>query len=398
MPVKIDNVVLYYVLFTSKRCTFMLTKVLLVYSLFIVLSFTSCMGKDNQQPALNESGIPTGSLAEAGVDSLITNKIDTAIRNGAYPNIHSLLISRNGKLLYEKYWPGKDQAWGDDLGVINHAKDSLHDIRSISKSIVSACIGIAMQQGKIKNVEQKVFDFFPEYERFDTGWKSSLTIKHLLTMSSGLKWNEDLPYDNPENSEIRMTSSSDPIEYVLSQPMDFAPGKVWKYNGGTTQLLAAIIEKTTGKKVDLYAKENLFQPLGIRFQWIKYPGTNLPAAASGLRLRSRDLLKFALVYSNQGMWNDKRIVPEQWIKESFQRQISRPQGGYYGYQFWIWDDTIQNKPRHIVACVGNGDQRIFFDKDSDLIVVVTAGNYNKWDIKNNADALIKDYVYPALTR
>ena len=118
------------------------------------------------------------------------------------------------------------------------------------KSIVSACVGIAVQQGKIKSIDQKVFDFFPEYKKLDTGLISSLTIKHLLTMSSGLVWNEDLPYDNRENSEIRMIRSANPVEYVLSQPLEFQPGVSWKYNGGTTQLLAAIIEKTTGKKID----------------------------------------------------------------------------------------------------------------------------------------------------
>src|SRR4030095_7458536 len=204
--------------------------------------------------------------------------------------------------------------------------------RSISKSIVSACIGIAIQQGKIKSIDQKIFDFFPEYAKQDTGLKSLLTIKHLLTMSSGLTWNEEVPYNNPENSEIRMIRSSNPVEYVLSQSMDFQPGKKWKYNGGTTQLLAAIIEKTTGKKVDQFAKEYLFQPLGITtFQWIKYPGTDLRAASSGVRLRSRDLLKFGLLYYNGGKWKDKQVVPQEWIDESFQAHVQRPDGGSYGY-------------------------------------------------------------------
>ena len=217
-------------------------------------------------------------------------------------------------------------------------------------------------------------------------------------MSSGLVWNEDVPYDNPENSEIRMIRSSNPVEYVLSQALEFPPGQVWKYNGGTTQLLAAIIEKTSGKKVDEFANEYLFQPLGIhRFEWAKYPGPDLPAAASGLRLSSRALLKFGLLYSNGGKWNDKQVVPQKWVEESFQSHVQRP-GGSYGYQFWIWQDTINNKPIPFVACVGNGDQRIFFDKTNDLLVVTTAGNYNKWTIKKNANALMKEYVYPALVK
>jgi len=367
----------------------------LIYLLLFALS--SCLQPDKKNSEKAEEGILLASMADVGIDSAIVNKIDTAITNGTYPNRHSLLIARNNKLVYEKYWSGKDESWGDDLGIRIHNKDSLHDIRSISKSVVSACVGIAIQQGKIKSIDQKVFDFFPEYKKLDTGLISSLTIKHLLTMSSGLVWNEDVPYDNPENSEIRMIRSANPVEYVLSQPLEFPPGQVWEYNGGTTQLLAAIIEKTTGKKVDRFANDYLFQPLGInQFEWAKYPGTDLPAAASGLRLSSRALLKFGLLYSNGGKWNKKQVVPQKWVEESFQSHVQRPGGGSYGYQFWLWQDTINNKPIPFVACVGNGDQRIFFDKTNDLLVVTTAGNYNKWTIKKNANALVIEYVYPAL--
>ena len=374
----------------------MLARALLLHSLLLFASLTSCTQQDKKQGVKNDDGIAIASMNEVGIDSTVIKKIDTAIRNGTYPNIHSLLVARNNKLVYENYWPGQDEEWGIRLDVTVHGKDSLHDIRSISKSIVSACTGIAITQGKIKSVDQKVFDFFPEYASLDTVLKSLLTIKHLVSMSSGLMWNEDVPYDNPENSEVRMIRSPNPVEYVLSQPMEFPPGKEWKYNGGTTQLLAAIIEKTTGKKVDEFAKEYLFRPLGITtFEWAKYPGTDLPAAASGLRLRSRDLLKFGLLYRNGGLWKDKQVISAKWVEESCTPQVNRP-GGSYGYQFWLWQDTLMNKPTFIVACVGNGDQRIFLDKTRDLVVVVTAGNYNKWTIKNNAGALVKNYVYAAL--
>ena len=371
----------------------------LAFYLLAVFLFNKCTQPKEKQVAEKDEGFTLASMADVGIDSSIINKIDTAIANGTYPNIHSLLVVRNNKLVYEKYWQGKDQRWGDDLGIRMQSKDSLHDIRSISKSIVSACIGIAIEQGKIKSVDQKVFDFFPEYPKLDTGLISSLTIGHLLSMSSGLVWNEDIPYDNPENSEIRMTNSPNQVEYVLSQPMEAPPGKIWKYNGGTTQLLAAIIEKTTGKKVDQFANEYLFQPLGItQFEWIKYPGTDLPAAASGLRLRARDLLKFGLMYNQNGVWQGKKIIDPKWVEESFQPHVQRPLGGSYGYQFWLWRDTINSKPTNLVACVGNGDQRILFDKSNNLLVVTTAGNYNKWTIQKNVYALIKDYIYPGLIK
>ncbi|MNE25617.1 6-aminohexanoate-dimer hydrolase [compost metagenome] len=326
--------------------------------------------------------------------------MEAEITDGTYPNIHSVLIAKSGKLVYEHYWSGKDEVWGTDKGIIEHAPDSLHDIRSISKSIVSACIGIAIQQGKIKSVDQHVFDFFPEYANLDTGLIKGLTIKHLLTMTSGLKWNEDVPYDNPENSEVKMAFSKNQVEFILSQPLEVSPGKKWKYNGGTTQLLAAIIEKTTGKKIDEFANDYLFKPLGIeKYEWTKYPGTSYPAAASGLRLTSRDLMKFGLLYQQKGKWNNKQIVTAKWVEDSFKPYTDLPfEGGKYGYQFWIWPVNFNNKTVNIVTAVGNGDQRIFFNSELDAVVVITAGNYNKWNIQKNATALAKDFINPALLK
>jgi CubicO group peptidase (beta-lactamase class C family) len=109
-------------------------------------------------------------------------------------------------------------------------------------------------------------------------------------------------------------------------------------------------------------------------------------------------MKFGLLYSNGGRWNGKQIIPQSWVRESCQAHVNRPNGGAYGYQFWLWQDTINHKLTSLIACVGNGDQRIFIDKTNDLLVVVTAGNYNKWNIKNNAGALVKNYVYASLKK
>lgn len=343
-------------------------------------------------------GIPLSTMAEVGIDSTLLNRMTRAIRNHEYSNIHSVLVSRNGKLVYEQYFTGPDEVWGDPAGERTFNKDELHDMRSISKSVVSACVGIAIAQGKLKDVNQSVFDFFPEYEKYKTGERAKLTIEHLLSMSSGIKWNEDVPYNDPANSEIGMIQSADPIEYVLSQPMDTVPGVVWKYNGGTTQLLAAIIKKVTGQQVDEFAEKNLFEPLGITaFQWIKYPPLKIiPAAASGLRLRPRDLLKFGLLYYNNGQWNGKQILPAAWVKTSFEIHVPRPGNEGYGYQFWIWNNNYHGKEVRIVAAVGNGNQRIFFNKEADLVVVTTAGDYNQWDLPKHPGSLLNDFIYPAI--
>ncbi|MEI9921644.1 MAG: serine hydrolase [Bacteroidota bacterium] len=362
--------------------------------LIAVLMLISCK-KQTTKP--EDDGIPTASLSSVGMDSTLINKMTAAIHNGDYANIHSVLISRHGKLVYEEYFMGKDEEWGNPLGTIQFDADRLHDVRSISKSVVSACVGIALAQGKLKDVHQSVFDFFPEYEKYKTGERARLTLEHLLSMSSGIEWNEDVPYNNPENSEIQMTDSGDPVEFVLSRPMDTIPGAVWKYNGGTTQLLASIIKKASGMEIDEYARVNLFEPLGItKFEWTKYPLTTMPVAASGVRLRACDLLKFGLLYYNEGKWNGKQILTPEWVKTSFETHISKPNNEGYGYQFWIWNNQYHGKEVRMVVAVGNGNQRIFFNKEADLVVVTMAGDYNQWNLPKHAGTLLPDFIYPSI--
>jgi CubicO group peptidase (beta-lactamase class C family) len=245
-----------------------------------------------------------------------------------------------------------------------------------------------------------VFSFFPEYAAQDTGMKAALTVRDLLTMSSGLDWNEDVPYNDAKNSEIKMDFDKDPIGYVLSQPMAHPRGTVWNYNGGTTQVLAAIIQKVSGKPIDEFAREYLFGPLGIdKYQWLKmFTAKDMPSAAAGLRLRSRDLLKLGLLYQQEGKWEGRQIVPAWWVDSSLQSHIVRnPQAGQggYGFQFWVFDYTLKDGVMELPTGVGNGDQRLYIDRKHDLVVVVTAGNYNNWRIPKNANALMGDYIYPA---
>jgi CubicO group peptidase (beta-lactamase class C family) len=363
-----------------------------------VVMLTSCKKPTSTgEMKADAEGIPTATMASVGMDSTVINRMTAAIRNHEYSNIHSVLITRHGQLVYEKYFTGKDESWGNPLGEVTYSAEKLHDLRSISKSVVSACIGIAMAQGKLKDVNQSVFDFFPEFERYKTGERARLTIEHLLSMSSGIQWNEEVPYNNPENSEIQMIQSANPLEFVLSRPMDTIPGTVWKYNGGTTQLLAAIIKKVSGVEVDEFARVNLFEPLGItQFEWIKYPNTTLPAAASGLRLRARDLLKFGLLYYHEGKWDNKQILTREWVKTSFETHVGRGNNEGYGYQFWIWNNDYHGKQVRMVVAVGNGDQRIFFNKEADLVVVTMAGNYNQWDLPKHPGSLLTDFIYPAI--
>lgn len=362
--------------------------------LFIVVTTVGCrQATDKNLTTKNQTpnyDITISTLEDVGLDKQIITELVDSIKTGFYPNRHSLLIYKDDKLVSEDYFSGHDEIWGTDIGIVQYDDTLLHDMRSISKSIVSTCIGIAIAQGKIKSVDQPIFDFFEDYKQYNNQGREALTIKHLLTMTSGLKWNEDVPYSNPENSEIQMNRSGDVIGYVLSRELTSEPGTVWQYNGGTTELLAEIIKKVSGINIHEFAKVFLFKPLGIsKSEWTISRHTNSPAAASGLRLASRDMLKFGILYLREGQWGTQQIVPKEWVDESLTSHIDRPNGGGYGYQFWIFNYDLQGKTLTIPAAVGNGDQRIYFDKSNNLLVVTTAGNYNKWDIENNASAIFK---------
>ena len=347
-------------------------------------------------------------VANEGIDSIAINAMGVAIQNGTYPNIHSILIAHHDKIVYERYWPGKDRIEGKgmmNLVSLPHAKDSLHQVQSITKSIVSACVGIALEKGKIQSIDQKVFDFFPEYAKNNTGLKKGMTIKDLLTMTAGFSWNEE-DYNAADNSEHLMGNSFDPVAYVLSLPMTSTPGKLFNYNGGATQSLAAIVQRATGKPIDDFAKEFLFTPLGItNFKWSRWPKSNLPDATSGLYLRSRDILKFGLLYMHEGKWGSKQIVSKRWVQESLTPYTVADDGSdarfgksKYGFQWWILEDSVMNKPIQLSACIGNGGQRIFVDKANQLVVVFTGGNYRMPDLYLSPYNMLKIFIYPALFR
>ena len=336
-------------------------------------------------------------------ESKIT-KMTHAVHDSKYANIHSILIAKNNKLVYEEYFSGKDATWAEgDVGVVNFTKDSLHDARSISKSIISACIGIAIHQRLIKSVHQRILDFFPEYASLLIGTKKTITIENLLTMSDGLEWNENIIYSDTMNSEIQMYNSPDPVAYILGRNLVHAPGKQWNYNSGSVTLLGAIIQKVSGMNTDIYADKYLFQPLGINeYYWNKLPNSKIkdaPAYASGLRLKPRDMLKFGLLYKNNGRLNGHQIIAEKWVDNSLQNNIKRKNPDQaYGYLFWMQNDIYSEKEIKLSVAVGFGGQRIYIDKKNNLVIVITAGNYDDWKGEFKTDRIIYDYVYPSLKK
>ena len=228
---------------------------------------------------------------------------------------------RGGKLVYETYRPGEDRI-PRPLGVIPHDAGTLHDVRSVTKSVVSLLIGIALDRGLIAGVDQPALAYLPDYAALRTDDNQRILLRHLLTMTSGLRWNEDLPYDDPKNSLRLMNEAADPYRYVLEQKLVHEPGKWWEYNSGNTMLLGAVLRHATGKELPDFAREALFEPLGItEVEWIDVPPAHQPAAWGGLRLRPRDMAKIGQLVLNGGTWKGRRIVSADWIAELTQPRL-----------------------------------------------------------------------------
>lgn len=379
-----------------------------VVLLIIITNFVGCKQKHIRSTTYNyltpldlSDGINVSNAIEYEIDTLQLVKLTKLILSDTIPNIHSLLILKNDHLVYENYFDGVDEKVGKKLGYISHSANDLHDCRSVTKNVTSACIGIAVNKGLIKNIDEPIFSYFKqEYQKKFDDKKKKITIRHLLTMTSGLKWNEDISYRDPRNTELRMDVSSDPVGFILGRPMVAEPGKLWNYNGGNTQLLAEIIKSVSGFTIDKFAEKELFEPLGInQYEWTNLK-ENVPASASGLRLRSRDLLKIGMLYMNNGIWKEKQLIQPEWIDLSLNSAITRPStkdtNAGYGFQFWTFTEIVNEKPIDIQEAKGNGGQRIFFCKSLNLLVVITAGNYNNWEIKNDSKALLTNYILPTI--
>lgn len=350
-------------------------------------------------PVVGSTGAKIGKTAgpeQAGIDHDRLLKMTESIRSHPEFNVHAVLIERDGRLVYEQYFSGRDERRGQPLGVVTFTPDTLHDLRSVTKSVVSALIGIAKNSGAIASLETPLLDYFPEYADLQVAERRAITIRHALSMSAGLEWNEDLPYTDPKNDETVMDRSPDPVRYVLGRPIVDAPGTVWKYNGGTTQVLGAILERATKQPLADYARDTLFTPLGIAtFEWIGSNGK--PSPASGLRLRPRDLAKFGSLYLHNGQWNGRQVVPREWVQESTRRQLTFPgqQVGGYAYQWWHACYATPSGVIEVPTAVGNGMQRIFILRAQRTVVTVLSGRYNDRSL-NPPERLLLDFVIPAL--
>ena len=377
----------------------------LVVFLFVFGFNCSCSKENNSKRSLGAIGQPqetndgwqTASISQAGIDSTKLRIMLNKIFDGTYQNIHSVLIIKNGKLVFEQYFPGYKfyyQAENFKGEYTNFTSHTIHNLASVTKSITSLLIGIAHDHGYIDSVETKMFNYFPEYASLNDSVKNQITLWHLLTMTSGLQWNEqDIFYSNIKNDIIQLFMVPDPVQFILSKPAIDHPGTKFNYNGGNTNLLGEIIQKTSGLMVDAFAKKHLFEPLGITlYEWVRI-NPDMVYTSGDLKLRPRDMAKIGFLILNKGVWKSKQIISSEWVVESTRPYVHFNTREGYGYQWWIKDYALGNVSVHSIAAMGWGGQNIIILPGMEAVVVVTAGNYAT---RSPNDEIIYRYILPSL--
>jgi CubicO group peptidase (beta-lactamase class C family) len=358
-----------------------------------------------QVPIERADGWSTANAGSLGLDSNRLATVTATMRAWPELGVHAILIERRGRLIYEEYFDGFDERWGKPLGRVSMTAETKHDLRSLTKSVVSALVGIAHGEGKIKSLDDPIIRWFPEYRDLQTADRGRVTLAHVLSMTSGFEWNEEVPYNDPRNDEIRMTRDAQPLRYALSRAFAVNPGTDFNYNGGLTHVMAAVLERATNTSIEDYAKTKLFEPLGI--EDVEWMGdlAGMPAAASGLRLRPRDAAKIGSLYLHGGKWNGKQVLPAGWVDLSTRRQFRfRPRagadaGGEFGYGYFWWYNCYPSAAGPIEArtAVGNGQQRIFVLPGLDMVVTIFAGRYNDFTTGGTLGTrILRDHVLPAV--
>lgn len=375
-----------------------------VFLLLIILILAGC-APQAETPTQTAESTPAPTPTEELFDpAAITGFLDD-ISSGRFGYIDQVLLIRSGQIVV-------DQALQHDYSTLNAGLDTppgpynyndpnwhpyyqsgeLHTLQSVTKSVTALILGIAIQQGDLPGPEGKILQFFPDYQikELDKA-KGDITLADLLTMRSGLFWDEwTYPVGDPRNSVTQMESSPDWIQFALDLPMQHDPGEIWAYNSGACQLLSAIISEATGLDIDAYAVQYLFGPLEIEdYYWKKTPG-GLPDTEGGLYLKAEDLAKIGILVLNRGEWNGQQVVPRAWIEEMTSPQVpdvdpSDPYWNYgYGYLWWLLPGLAQGE-LEIIGALGYGGQFLLVVPDLDLV-----GVFFGWNIYGTSTGLIRD--------
>ena len=339
--------------------------------------------------------------AKAG-ESAFGQRLAQLQNEGRVSGVHALLVSRQGSMLFAYYGTGEDQSWGQPLGTVAFDPTVLHDLRSVTKSIVGMLYGIALADGKVPPPEAKLYDQFPQYaDLAKEPGRDRLTVAHVLSMTLGLEWDElTYPYGDPRNSENKMEAAPDRYRYILSLPVVQEPGVKWTYCGGATAILGHLIARGTGEKLTEYARRVLFDPLGLGPTGWSIDRTGEPRAASGGRMRPPDLLRVGQMVLAEGAWQGKQVVPAEWLKRSTTAVVTIEGVRRYGWHWYVSDLSLGSSGRveRMISAIGWGGQRLFLVPALELAVAINCGNYPKPGLEQGriVSALLSEVVLPGL--
>lgn len=327
--------------------------------------------------------------ADAGFAPDLGQRLDKAIADKRLWNVHGLVVLRNDRLVLERYFEGEDRARGlGALGRVAFTPDTLHDLRSCSKSLVALLYGIALSQGIVPAPEAPLYPAFPEYaDLAGKEGRDRLKVEHVLTMTMGTDWDESsLPYSDPGNSEIAMDAATDRYRYILERRVVSEPGRYWTYCGGATALLARLIAKGSGSSLHDFARRNLFEPLGLGpTEWATGPDGE-PFAASGARMSVRSLARVGQMMLHGGAVDGRAVVPAEWVQRCVAPKVSADEMRRYGYQWFVLEIAFgkakgwaPGRLERMWMAQGEGGQRLFVVPALGLVIAITCGNYGTDD-------------------
>jgi len=358
---------------------FLLFGLIAAFGLVCILGPTAKRSAAASPPDTGGSWV-TASPSEVGLKAAPLAAMVKAIERGDYQKIHAVLLVRGGRLVLEEYFGG-------------YSREKLHPIRSATKSIGSVLVGIAMDKGLIPGADEPVWRYFKDRTLAWGDRAGALTIKSLLTMTSGLDCDDHS--DDSFKCERGMRRAENWVDFALGLPMAHRPGEHWAYNSATLILLSEIITQTSGLSVPRFAERYLFEPLGIKeFKWCFSPKGRAWMAGSAL-MRPRDMARFGQMCLNKGVWNNRRIVSEKWLSESTRRHSHSEFGMEYGYLWWRGRYAVGGRSLEAFWAEGNGGQVIFVCPALDLVAVFTAGNYNSL-LEFQFMGLLINHILPAI--
>ncbi len=325
-------------------------------------------------------------ISASKIDTSKIEELNREIATKRFKDLTSIVVLKNGELLLEEYFNGVN-------------RNTLHDTRSVGKSFASTLLGIAIKDNYLKSEGQTLSEFykFNTFQNYSTA-KDSITLKDLLTMSSAFD-GSDMNSESPGNEE-NMYPTKNWVEFALNLPIykSKVANKQWDYFTAGVVVLGDIIHKSVPKGLEKYSNEKLFKPLGIKkYKW-QFTPQKVANTAGSVQLRSLDYAKFGQLYKNQGVWNGKQILSQEWITKSLSHQMTISEDEYYGYLFWNKTYKVNGVNYEVYYSSGNGGNRIFIFKDFPIVVVITSTAYNTPYGHKQVDKIMQNYLIEAVTK